>query len=175
MKSKLLLVSLIFSIAFVSCKDDVKKDVEAPKEEKSKTYDVVLNMVVTKDDSFQLFYTDEATQPFDDTKSIWIDVKGAPTAQDIVFKLPEGEVPANVRLDLGVIKTQPEMKFNSLTFKYFDKSFQLKGAQILTYFVPGQFTFDKQTLAIKTLPGDVYDPQFYPQSNLSQELTKIIK
>lgn len=176
MKSKLIIASLLLSVAFYSCKDD-KKSEAVKAEEKPKTFDIALNMTVKQNDRFQLFYTDEATPGFEEKKSVWVDVKGSEKPQDIIFNLPEDEIPTNLRLDLGVNNKQPEMKFNSFSLSYFDKNFTLKDSSILQFFVPGQIEFNKETSTIKTNQGSAvaYDPMLYPQDNLKAEIQKLVK
>lgn len=177
MKIKFLIPALFLSSVLLSCKDDKKKD-EGKTEEKVETFDVSLNMIVKKDDNFQIFYTDEATPNFDEIKSMWLPVKGSETAQDIVFHLPEDVIPTNVRVDLGNNAQQLPMKFNAFKMKYYDKSYELKDSLILTNFVIGeQLQYDKKTSILTPNQGKakVYDPLLYPQDNLKDEIVKLIK
>lgn len=175
MRKIFLLISLLAFTIF-SCKDE-SKDVEKV-ESKPQTFDVTLNMVVPKDDKFQLFYTDESVVDFDEKKSIWIDVKGSDSPQDIIFQLPPDEIPSNIRIDLGTNETQSPMKLNSFEMSYFSKSFTLKDSLILSHFVIGeQLMYDKKTSILTPNKGkaEVYDPLLYPQSIIKDEIIKLVQ
>jgi hypothetical protein len=172
--TKIILLILLIAV-FFSCKDQKN---EAPEETKSTTFDVTLNMVVKQDDNFQLFFTDETMPNFDEKKSIWIPVKGSDKSQDIVFQFPEGEIPTNLRVDLGNNSKQQPMKLNSFKLNYFDKSYELKDSLITKNFVIGdQLIYDRKTSTLSPNQGKspVYDPFLYPQSNLIEEISKLVK
>ncbi len=177
MKSKLIIASLVLSVALYSCKDE-KKTEAAKVEDKPQTFDVTLNMVVKQDDNFQLFYTDEATPGFDETKTLWVPVKGSDKAQDIVFKLPQDVIPTNIRVDLGNNAKQLPMKINDFKMTYYDKSFELRDTLITRNFVIGeQLIYDKKTSTLTPNQGkaSIYDPLLYPQDNLKQEIQKLVR
>ena len=161
---------------FISCKNEKSTDtiVETVK---PITFEVILNVNVKQDDSFQLFYTDDLTPNFIDEKSVRVSVKGNADDQKIVFVLPADDLPTNLRLDLGENKAQSEIKFNSLSMSYAGKTFTLNGMEILQYFVPGQININKEQSLLKTEQGaaETYDPMFYPQDNLKVEIDKLIK
>lgn len=179
MKVKIVIATCFLATIFlISCKED-KKNVENEKVEKTKTFDVVLNMLVKKDDNFQLFYTEDSQiNNFDDKKSIWITVKGSETPQDITFSLPEDVIPTNLRVDLGNNSKQEPMGLNSFKMNYYNKTYVLKDSLILRNFVIGdQLIYDKKTSILTPNQGKqpIYDPLLYPQSNLSEEILKLIK
>ncbi len=165
------------SVVLYSCKDE--KKAEEPKvEEKPQTFDVTLNMIVKQDDNFQLFYTDESTPSFDETKTLWLPVKGSEKAQDIVFKLPEDVIPTNIRVDLGNNAKQVSMKLNNFKMSYFGKSYELKDTLITKNFVVGeQLIYDKTTSTLTPNQGkaSIYDPLLYPQDNLKEEIQKLVR
>jgi hypothetical protein len=166
MKSRIVIASLFLSVVLYSCKDTKKE--EATITEKPETFDVTLNMVVKNDDKFQLYYTDESTLDFDDKKSFFVPVKGSENPQDIVFHFPEDVIPSNLRVDLG----------SNAKLSYYDKSFVLKDSLVLVNFVIGdQLQYDKKTGILTPSQGqaEVYDPLLYPQSNLKEEILKLIK
>ncbi len=177
MSLRVIVTGLLFSLAFISCKDDKKKDSTA-KEEKAQTFNVTLNMVVKQDDNFQIFYTDETTPQFDEIKSMWLPVKGSETAQDIVFHLPEDVLPTNIRLDLGNNSKQTAMKLNSFKMEYYGKTYELKDSLITKNFVIGdQLKYDKATSTLTPAQGNAqaYDPLLFPQDNLKEEIIKITR
>ena len=172
---KIFIRVLIISMIFISCKNEKSRDtiVETIK---PKTFEVILNVNVKQDDSFQLFYTDDLTPSFIEDKSVRVSVNGNMEDQQIVFTLPVDDIPTNLRLDLGENKAQSEIKLNSFSMSYADKTFTLNGLEILKYFVPGQIKINKQLPLLQTDQGEaeIYDPMFYPQDNLKQEIKKLI-
>lgn len=174
MKTKSIILGLILSLSLLSCKEekkaeDIKKEIE--------TFTITFNAVVKQNDVFQLFYVDEKGKGFDELKSFKVDVIGSDEPQNIVFKFPEDVLPANIRLDLGENNMQKEIKFNTLTFKYFDKNFVVTPNKIEQYFVPGQLVFDSKTGLIQIDQGkeEKYDPLLYPQSGIEDELENLYK
>jgi hypothetical protein len=102
MKTKSILVGLFMLLSLVSCKKETdKKEGNQKLAELKETFDVNFNLVVEKDDTFQLYYTEDGTLNFSDDKSIKSELKGSVDAQDVLFKLPADVLPTNIRLDFG--------------------------------------------------------------------------
>ena len=176
MKTRHLTLFILLSLSIISCKNETKT--EEVQEKKIETFDVTLNMIVKEDDNFQIFYTDYTTPGFDEKKSFWIPVKGSEAAQDIVFHLPQDEIPTNLRLDLGNNAKQLPMKLNNFKMSYYGKSYELKDSLITRNFVIGeQLKYDKNTSTLTPNQGNVpiYDPLLFPQDNLKEEILKLIK
>jgi hypothetical protein len=74
MKTKSILVSLFALLALVSCKRSWKR--RSKLAELEETFDVNFNLVIEKDDTFQLYYTEDGTLNFSDDKSVKSVVRG---------------------------------------------------------------------------------------------------
>lgn len=177
------LILFVFSLLlFVSCKKEDKKLDESKDAVAEKVMDTVftvtLNATVKKDDSFQLYYRKQAETTYEETSSFFVEFKGSDKPQDIVFRLPDGVIPDNIRLDFGTNKEQSEIKINNFKMSYFDKSFEVKGSDFFNYMLVETKTasFDKDNAIIKPLlVNGGYDPQSTSEKALFDEIQKIVK
>ncbi|WP_026977254.1 hypothetical protein [Flavobacterium tegetincola] len=182
MKLKTILVCLVLTFCLYSCNENkTSKDTNETEkiEDDKELFKVTLSAIVTKDDSFQLYYMDDDSQPFDENKSFFIDIKGSPVSQDIVFKLPKDELPNFLRIDFGVNKEQSDIVITNFKINYFDKIFEAKGSSFFNYFVVNEQTITKDvansSLKPKILENGNYDPITYSELGLYEEIQKIIK
>ena len=79
---------LVFVITLFSCKNEENN--KEIKEEENKievddTFKVSLNVLVKKDDDFQIYYTENKGETFTEEKSIWVAVKGNDNLQKIMI------------------------------------------------------------------------------------------
>ncbi len=178
MKLKQILASTLFILALVSCKNDTKEVAKPDAAKLPETFNIAFNLTVLKDDTFQLFYTEDGSLNFGEQKSVKSVIKGSPTAQEILFKLPADVLPTNIRLDFGDNKAQDEITVNSMRLKYFAKTFNASENVVKKYFYTNDFQlkYDDKTSKVKAvITNGVYDPLMWSNDALGGELTKIIK
>ena len=176
MKGKILLL-LFVSISVLSCKNKEEAQ-EVQIEEKDNSFTITVDMVVKKDDNFQIYYMEDVNEPLDPKNYIDVAVKGSENSQEVVFKLPEDVVPANIRFDLGGNKEQEPIKINSFKMNYFDKKFEAKNDAFDFFFgYNQQVTFDKvsSTATMKTQGNEDYDPICIAKPSLHDELKKMVQ
>lgn len=177
MKTKFLCLVIVLSSFFLACKNEEKKDV-INEETNIEKYTVSLNVVVKKDDDFQIYYTDKTSADFSEDESLWVKVNGSEMSQKVVFTLPEGALPTLFRFDFGLNKEQQDIKLESVEIEYFGKKFIVKGVEIANYFRPVDDTkVDFETGIIKPIVKDGIgiEPVLYPQEvPLEKELKKLI-
>lgn len=179
MKINTLLACFFAAFVLVSCKKEEtlpdSQDTSGP------VFSVTLNASVLKDDTFQLFFkedTDPAT-PFDEASSIYVDVKGNNSPQDVVFKLPEGVNPVAFRLDFGLNKSQDVIKINTFKASYGDKKFGFGGDEFFRYF-RADTSFAKVDKAAGTITPFVtkdgnFDPMVFSEEQMTIELQKLFQ
>lgn len=181
MRTKILLISVIFSIVFSSCKNESKvtKDNEVAKEVKNDFFKVTLDVKVKKEDSFQLYYTENASENFSEEKSIWVNVKGSENEQKVSFNFSKDVIPSLIRLDFGVNKEQEDVIISGVMFEYFGKEKYYKIKEMESLFRPlEQTTIDFNTGIInaKNEKGERIEPVLHPHEVIiRQELLKIIQ
>ncbi|MFP9097549.1 hypothetical protein ACLI09_00720 [Flavobacterium sp. RHBU_24] len=184
MKAKTILVGIFSLSMLMACKIDNKENnVQQPtaqpvEPQSTGEVTVVINAIVPANDNFQLFYGETASLDFD--QNMVVPVTGKPEAQDITFNLPDDALPATVRIDPGDSKTQGKLTFNSVTIKYYDKSFVVKGGEeFLKYLQPGNLEkVASDATSITFVPKQIsdggYDPMFYPSGDLLNALHGIL-
>lgn len=183
MKTKKIILSFLVMFALTSCKNETAKtETDKTKTELKETFDVNFNLVVTKDDTFKLYYTEDGTLNFGDDRAVLCVVKGSNVAQDLLFKLPADVLPTQVRLDFGDNVEQGDIIVNSMRYKYlkntYEKVFGIN-EPITHYFYPleSQIKIDDTTKTVKILnpKGQTYDPLMWSNQLLSEEMVKLYK
>jgi hypothetical protein len=147
--------------------------------EAKETFDVNFNLLIEKDDTFQLYYTEDGTLNFSDDKSIKSVVKGNTNAQDVLFKLPADVLPSNIRLDFGSNPEQGSVVVNSMKLKYLNNEFIATKDLVTQYFylLNEQVKYDpaKSSIIMFSKAGNVYDPLMWSNQLLSEEMIKLYK
>lgn len=184
MKTNTFIILLFLSLTITSCKKETEKtgeDLTQQTEVKIKNFRITLNAIVKKDDSFQIYYNEDNNPltPFVEEKSLYVEFKGAESAQDIVFNLPESVFPTQLRLDFGTNKEQSEIVINDFKMEYQGKTFATKGASFFNYFRPEETFVKVDKINGKVIPfvddkGN-YDPMFYSLETLDKEIMKLAR
>jgi hypothetical protein len=184
MKANKILLIVLFGITLFSCKNDAKNEsseaTATTQEVKKNQLIITINALVLKDDSFQVYYRDTDSQdPFDEKKSQYAVFKGSPTAQDIVFALPEDELPSYFRFDYGINKEQSEIVINNVKIEYLGKSFVINNNE-LDHFISfniGTLTFNKEKGSITpfVLKDGSYDPMSFTGITMHDKIQELIK
>lgn len=179
MKTKRLVLLFITLVAIVSCKDEKKPEAtvaEAPKTDN--LFTVTLNATVLKDDSFQLYYRQVGINQYEEKNSLFVEFKGSPAPQDIVFRLPEDVIPEFIRLDFGVNKQQSVIKVNSFKMDYFGKEFKVDGVNFFNFLQVAETTMklDKANATVTPFEKNgSYDPITTSELGLKTEIEKLVK
>jgi hypothetical protein len=171
-------IAFAFLILFSSCKKDNNQINEIPEPVEDKSFRVTMNLVVQKDDNFQIYYNEDGSDIYTPDKYIDVPVKGNTQAQDIIFKLPEDALPTSLRFDLGSNKEQGAVKINDFRMKYFDKTFVAKDTLFIYYFGHNQqveYDRGKAIAKPKIISNETYDPIFTGTELLKEEIKKMVK
>ncbi|WP_130734808.1 hypothetical protein [Flavobacterium sp. J27] len=184
MKTKKIVLCILMMAVFISCKNENNKpETNGKTEELKETFDVSFNLTIPKDDTFQLFYTEDGTLNFGDENSVKSIVKGSETAQTVLFKLPADVLPNQIRLDFGNNAEQGDIVVNSMKIKYLDKTYDVSfglGKESVTHFfylLDAQVKYDEATSTINLLKptGKIHDPMMWSNQLLSEEMVKLYK
>jgi hypothetical protein len=138
---------------------------------------VKADVVMKKNDSIQVFYTTNGTINFNEIQSFWVKVKGANKNQTVVLPMPKDTIPQQIRIDFGRNLDQNEMVLNKIELVYKDKSFEMEGKDIYTYFWlnDGYAVLDKKSGVLKRkIKGQLNGPSLYPNAdNLKLKLQEL--
>lgn len=171
MKTGLFLIVVIL-FSFVGCKKERETGIAGAE---GKHMQVMLEVVAEKDDNFSVYYTEDGSIDFSKEEPVWMPVQGSSKVQEVVFNLPEGKVPTQLRLDLGTNKQQEEVVLKKVSIIYFDQIFIVEDRDIFTFFMAdhSKCTVDIKTGTIKaiTTNGVRQSPSLYPHGRrLSRQL-----
>lgn len=183
MKTKFTIVALVLSLAFISCKKSEEKNQEAPITEVADAnkdlFKVSLDLVIKKNDTLHLYYTEDGTINFNEESSIWLTVEGKDVAQEVTFNLPKDVIPTQFRIDFGVNKDNQEIVLNRVKFDYLDKSFAAVDGNIYTYFRPDESvtTLDVATKTLKRKDSNsLKGTSLYPHEGpLAEQISLLVK
>ena len=183
MKNKIILGTVLAMTFFTSCKNENPtinpNDSQNQQEVLNDYFIVTVDVIVKKDDDFQIYYTEKTSADFNEQESLWVKVKGSETSQKVVFNLPNDVVPSLFRLDFGLNKEQEDIKLNSVEVNYLGKKFLMNGPeQLSNYFRPEANTvIDLETDIIKAIVKDGIrvEPVLYPHEvPMERELKKLV-
>jgi hypothetical protein len=179
MKTKFL-TGILIAFALFSCNKEAKqKEADVKETPVAEVVKVTLDLTFTKDDSFHLFFTEDGTNNFAEENSVWIEVKGSPTSQKVVFTLPEATSPTQLRLDFGLNKEQGDITITNFHIDYFGKTFDAPGAAFFNFFGPNEAItkIDKEKGLIMPVKDQAqyFGPSFYSMPALNDELAKMAK
>lgn len=129
-------------------------------------FQVILNLVVKKDDEFQLFYTDNNISGYSEKHSLRKKIKGKKREQIIQFNLPKGIFPNKFRFDVGANEEQNSILIKSIKVKHGANEIFISKNIINKHLIPNMFiNYDKDrpeyylhTVEIKGKTK--YDPYF---------------
>jgi len=173
MKTKLFFLNLLMIASLVSCKN--KEEEKAVEEVKANTFDVIVDLNITKDDELILFYKDPSISFFDEKNTVYYGVKGKNDSQTIIFSVPEGILPNDIRFDISSKKDQVPIRINSVTLSFEGRNFKIDKKDLLKYFTPNEFINFDETTGDATFikKGENYDPFFLTKPAIYPELEKV--
>jgi len=185
---KKLMLSLVFFSFLFSCKnspnkgDDTQESSTTEQVEKKdyieKTFIATLSGVFTKDDTFQLLYS-ETESPYTGLQIVKKKIKGKTEMQDIVFTLPKGIYPYKFRLDVGANKEQGIIKINKLKLKYQRDEIIINGGDFLSYFKPNPWVSRVSSEEFKLVVKDINNGQrtvsYAPYFNATPKLINALE
>ena len=98
--------------------------------------------------------------------------------QSVVFNLPEGVLPNDLRLDIGrnEFKDLKDIEIKKIMISYLGNKFEIQQDQIETFFKPNQFiSYDAATklYSFKKDEQGNYDPFFETKPEFYPQLAKI--
>lgn len=168
----------LLSFALLACKKEAEED--SLKEEKVQaelpSFLVDLDLVIKKDDTLQLFYTESGENTFVGSKRVRAAVKGNEAEQTISFKLPGDVLPTRLRIDFGENAKQEPIEVKKFKMSYLDKDFEIKDTMFYQFFFPNnQIEWNRKNAILKVVKqGDEkYDPQFISREIMEMKLEKM--
>lgn len=173
----------MLTTVFVGCKNESNSNdandltKQVPLEE---GFRVSLEVIVKKDDSFHLYFTEDGTIDFGKNQPISAKVIGSENAQNVIFNIPNDFFPNEFRFDLGSNLEQEEIILKSIKFDFKGKTKSLVGSEIGMYFRADgtNCIYDISTGSIKgkVVDGKRLMPLLYPHEEaLRLEIEKMMK
>ena len=179
MRSKNVLLAVLFLFALISCKDE-KKETEATVSTPAakQNFNVEIDAITNVKDDFAVYYTEDGTNDFTGTMASWKGILGSGKSEKVTFDLPADVIPTHIRLDFGLNKEQGDIVIENIKMDFYGESFSFKGSEFFTYFIASdQFKTEvdqaKGTLTILRGEDGFKTPYFYPTQNLIDAVAKI--
>ena len=176
---KYIVFVVAFIALFVSCKNKNEsnkgtvQEVLKVKEKVSKDFIVSIKGKFEKEDSFQLYFIEEGSEPYSEKKSVWAKVDPSKDSQEVTFVIPNEIYPHNIRLDLGINSQQNTIDIEEITLNYKKNQLVVLGSEVKDYFALNKHmkqegmsnTFELITVSLDG--KEIYDPCMFGGSKLS--------
>ena len=140
-------------------------------------YQVIINVVAKKNDTFQLLYTLKPKTSFIPNKIISNTFKGTNKFQKVKFNFPQDLIPYNYRIDVGSNREQKSLKIKSISFRFKENEVYIPRHLIPKFFKQNEyisFNEKENTYNLSTKKNNnilKYDPFFI----CTPELVTILK
>lgn len=158
MKSKSIFTFLFLALLSFSCKNEEKKESQEKQAPAKPPFTVIITMTAAEEDIMTLYFKDNTMSTFEEEKGIYKEVKKG--EQEIVFGLPDGFLPNDIRFDLSAKNPAQVCKVEKIHFLNEEKSFDIINADIEKYLTPNAgvvFDSKDRSYSFKEVDGN-YDP-----------------
>lgn len=158
MKSKSIFTFLFLAFLSFSCKNEEKKESQEKQALTKPPFTVVITMTAKEDDIMTLYFKDNSMSTFQEDNSIYKEVKKG--EQEIVFGLPDGFLPNDIRFDFSAKNPAQVCKVEKIHLLNEEKSFDIMNADFEKYLMPNAgviFDSKDRSYSFKEVDGN-YDP-----------------
>ena len=180
MKTNFFTLTIVILLIASSCKKGENKETTESQPEKTSKdfFNVEMDIIAQSQDDFTVYYTEDKTNNFEGTKTVWKGVKGGSIPEKVIFDLPTEIIPTNIRLDFGIKKDRKDVIIQNIKIAFYDKSFAIKGSDFLNYFILN----DKITTEVDTQKGTIIlksnsttndGTYYYPRQELLDQISKL--
>lgn len=167
-KFKSIIVLVILLLSVKACKPENQSDKKDLSDSKSKAqelndkdiFELEIKYKISKDDVFQVFYTNSDQENFSPKKTLRNKVSGSRDYTTVSFKLPKGEFPRKIRIDLGENKKQNRIAVENIQFRYNGKEINIEKELLPHFFVTNKFLDYNSSKGVfrSSIVNDRYDP-----------------
>jgi hypothetical protein len=168
-KKTLFLFLLLFGQFFVSCN---RKNSQTEKNH----FKVTIDLITHHNSSIQVFYKTIADDRYYEEYSIRKDIKESPTLQTLVFELPHGIKPKNIRIDLGENENENDSIFvKNISFQYKNNFINGDNGVYKSWFIfnPNVIEGKDSLTYILKRKKSLFDPQLNGNRKLNAKLVKL--
>lgn len=167
-------LSVLIVLLLLSCKrKDTGIMLKDLKTQNDTVFKVSVDLVVTQNDTFSLYYTVDHSTDFSKIEPIWVAVPANKKKQTVTFSLPRNVAPTQVRIDFGKNQQQQDIFLKKIKLSYKTKIFEMPGTLIFSYFRPDvkKTEIDATTGLIKgkLRDGIRQTPSLYPKGETLSE------
>ncbi|WP_282134860.1 hypothetical protein [Seonamhaeicola maritimus] len=184
-KFELTMGLLVFLVLTTTCKPKNKSESEKlniknekaidnkEKELKNKVFEVEVLYKISKDDTFQVFYTSlNETENFSSNYTIKKKVLASNDFTSIKFQLPENVLPYKIRIDLGEKKEQGSIAIQGIKLRYSGNEINIQKELIPQFFLINEFLkYNHKTGIFKSsVINKSYDPFMISSALLNKKI-----
>lgn len=173
MKSKSIFTFLFLALLSFSCKNEEKKESQE-KPVPQAPFTVIINMTAKEDDIMTLYYKDNTMCCVTEEMAIYKEVKKGD--QEIVFGLPEGFLPNDLRFDFSAKNPAQVCKVEKIQILNEGKSFDILNQDLEKYLKPNEgviFDSKDRSYSFKEIDGN-YDPFFTATQDFYSQLVVLV-
>lgn len=128
-------ICLFALVSLAACRDKKTMDLSKNEHVRDNSLKVVMEVKLPEDDTFQLFYFEDASQAsFKVEKSISVAVKGGDDFQSLEFELPVHVIPYKFRIDVGEKGLQTPVEIRDIKLEYNTKYIEIKSPVFNRFF-----------------------------------------
>lgn len=171
---------LFFMLIIFSCKEGKEevKEQRIPSKivKKKRECKVVVKGIFPENDSFELFYEENAISNFSQENTLKKGFIGSSEPQELFFDL-EGIYPEKIRLDLGSNKNQNFIRIDNIFIIYDEEVLEINESNLFNFLTPNDY-IKYQDGQFNLIPKEIeglksYDPYLYPTPELVKALIEL--
>ena len=138
-------------------------------------FEIHLNAKVSHDDEFRAYYTTQKDPNFSENQVVRTKIFGFEEEQTIIYKLPKGDYPINLRFDFGFNTDQKSIQISFIKFRYSQMQIVVYGAELADYFdlMQGHVVFNKAYNQLDFIQSENYFPIIYANGDLKERILKL--
>ncbi|MDA9334940.1 hypothetical protein N9Q89_02140 [Flavobacteriaceae bacterium] len=161
-------LQIIILVLLVTCKyknpktDIHESSIIGNKIDREFQFEVIMDVVVKKNDKFHLFYKDLNAKDYSANRVLEKKINGIDQIQTIIFLIPAEVIPTGLRIDFGINYSQEPIALLGFKIRYDKNEFDFNENKFEQLFRPNKFVnYNEKTKLITTtsIQGQ-YDPNF---------------
>lgn len=164
-------ICLFALVSLAACKDKKAPGISQNENVRDNILKVVMEVKVLEDDTFQLFYFEDASQDsFEVEKRISVPVSGSDDFQSLEFELPAHVIPSKLRMDVGEKGLQTPVEIKDITLEYNTNYIQIESPVFDRFFQTNIYLEKSKNMLMRKEVDGRSDPFFVSTALLIKKM-----